>query len=130
MNYLKTKALNMGVVLASLIGRMEWGQNNQAFLYEAEWEVLSKLFVDPLSVAHPFTFIPILGQIVLIITLFQRKPGRVYSLGGFIAIAILMAMILLVGFLSLNYKIILSTIPFIAMGVLSIRHHRRKNEDI
>ncbi|MFM9056429.1 MAG: hypothetical protein ACKOQY_07045 [Bacteroidota bacterium] len=51
------RILNGLLILTSLFGFLEWGGNNQAFLFEAELDVLSRSFTDPVAVIHPPDFI-------------------------------------------------------------------------
>lgn len=120
---MKARLLNLGLVLTSLLAYLEWGNDNKMFLVQGEWEVISKLFTDPASVIHPLTIIPLLGQIILIGTLFQNKPGRKLTLAGLSGIGTLMLMIFMTGLLSANFKILLSTVPFLltAYGVVTNR---------
>jgi len=74
---MKRKAYNLGLLLTSLIGYLEWGGNNNTFLFQAEGEILSKLFTDPGSVVHPFTLLPMTGQLILIVTLFLKEPTKI-----------------------------------------------------
>ena len=122
---MKTKLLNLGLVLSSLIGYLEWGQENSSFLFQAEYEVLLKLFTEPSAAMHPFTLIPLLGQLLLLLSVFQKTPNKYLSLGGFIAIALLFAMMLFVGILSMNVKIIVSTLPFFVLGVLVLLNYKQ-----
>ena len=79
---MKSKILNLTLILTSLIGYLEWGQDMSMFLFQGELDVISKLFTDPLSVLHPFTLLPLLGQILLLITLFQKNPSKVLTYVG------------------------------------------------
>jgi hypothetical protein len=121
---MKSKLLNFLLIITSLFGYLEWGGDSHTFLFTAEWEVLSRLFSDPVSVLHPFTILPLTGQILLLITLFQKQPGKILtyiSIGG---IGVLLVFIFIAGALSLNFKIMLSVIPFITVAILAIRHYR------
>jgi hypothetical protein len=53
------------------MGYLEWGGDSHSYLFQAEVEVLSKLFVDPVSVLHPLTVLPLAAQVILLLTLFQ-----------------------------------------------------------
>lgn len=125
MNVQKLKLYNLGVVLASLIGYLEWGGNNSSFLFQGEYEVLSKLFTDPVSVIHPFTLIPMVGQVLLLVTLVQRRPGRLMSYSGIGCLGLLLGFMFLIGLVGMRFKILLSTLPFWILAVLSIRELRR-----
>ncbi|MBK9153217.1 MAG: hypothetical protein IPM25_03175 [Chloracidobacterium sp.] len=123
---MRKKILNALVILTSLFGYLEWGGGNGAFLFQAEWEVLRKLFSDPVSAAHPFTLVPLLGQVLLLITLFQKEPSRWVTYIGIACLALLLLMMVLVGVLGSNFKILLSTLPFMVTAVLAIREARKK----
>ncbi|MCB0620206.1 MAG: hypothetical protein KDC43_23950 [Saprospiraceae bacterium] len=123
---MKTKLLNAGLILSSLFAYLEWGQTNSMFLIQGEIEVISKLFSDPTSVLHPFTLIPLFGQVLLLVTLFQKQPSKVLSLLGLGCIAILLLLIFAIGLMVLHVKIIASTLPFLIVGYLTLRHHLKK----
>lgn len=122
----KKKILNLLVVLTSLFGYLEWGSGNSAFLFQAEWEVLRRLFSEPLAVIHPFTLLPLLGQVLLFVTLFQKEPSRPLTFIGIACLGVLLLLMVFIGAISLNYKIFLSTIPFIVTAVFAIREARKK----
>ena len=123
---MKRKILNGLAVLTSLVGYLEWGGGNSSFLFQAEWEVLGKFVNDPVAAAHPFTLLPLLGQVLLLVTLFQREPNRWLTYIGIACLSLLLVFMFLIGLLSLNFKILLSTIPFIVTAVLAIIEARRK----
>lgn len=123
---MKRKILNLLLIVTSLIGYLEWGTDRKMFLFQGEWEVLARLLQDPVGVAHPFTLMPLFGQILLLITLFQKQPGRILTFVGLACLSLLLLFMFLIGVLSVNFKILLSTIPFIITGVLVIIESRRK----
>lgn len=123
---MKHKILNLALVFTSLIGYLEWGTNSKMFLFQGEMEILSKLFSDPDSVIHPFTLLPLFGQILLLVTLAQKEPNKILTYIGLGCIGLLLAFMFVIGLISFNYKILLSTIPFLITAVLTIRHLRGK----
>ena len=123
---MKKKILNGLAVLTSLFGYLEWGGTNSSFLFQAEWEVIRRLFSEPLSVLHPFTLVPLLGQMLLIATLFQKEPSKWLTYVGLACLSLLLLLMFLIGLLSLNYRILLSTIPFIVTAILAILEARKK----
>lgn len=122
----KTKIFNLVLIITSLFVYLEWGTDNSMFLIEGEIDVLSKLFTNPSSVIHPLTVLPLIGQILLLITLFQKQPKKLLSYLGIGGISLLVLLICFVGAISLNFKIIFSTIPYIFTAFLAIRHLRKK----
>lgn len=124
--FMKQKVLNLCLIVTSLFGYLEWGADNRIFLFQGEWEVLGKLVSDPVAAVHPFTLMPLFGQIVLLITLFQKEPSKIFTFIGLTCLSLLLLFMFLIGLLSLNFKILLSTIPFIVTGILVIVEMRRK----
>ncbi len=122
---MKSKLLNLLLIATSLFGYLEWGGDNHSFLFQAEGQVLTKIFTDPASVLHPFTVLPIIGQILLLVTLFQKQPSKILTYAGIAGLGILLSFIFLVGALSLNFKIMLTALPFLALTVITIRHYRK-----
>ncbi len=121
----KSKILNLGLILTSLFGYLEWGTDMQMFLFQGEYEVVSKLIHDPMSVVHPFTLLPLIGQLLLLITLFQKQPSKWLTYMGLCGMGILLLFICIVGVIALNYKIALSTLPYLFVSFLTIRHLRK-----
>lgn len=122
----KAKLLNLGLIITSLLGYLEWGKSNHEFLFESEWFVLTKIFSEPMSVLHPFTVIPMLGQVVLLITLFQKKPNKILTYSSIAGLSLLLGFMFIIGIMSLNFKILLSTLPFLILSFITIQYHRKK----
>ncbi len=125
---MKQKAFNIALFIFSLLGYLEWGKSSSIFLYQAEMEILSKIFTNPASIVHPFILIPLLGQVILLFTLFQKQPTKLLTFIGLFSIAMLFMFMLFIGIISKNYKITLSTIPFLVTAVLIILDYRNKNK--
>ena len=123
---MKPKILNALLILTSLVGYLEWGQGYHSFLFEAEWEVLAKLFTNPAEAAHPFTLIPLAGQVLLVFTLFQKVPSRVLTIISIASLGLLLGFMFIIGLMSLNVKIALSTLPFVLVSIYTIRQLRKK----
>ena len=123
---MKSKILNFLLIIFSLIGYLEWSVNNHTFLFEAEIEILSKLFVNPKSVIHPFIILPIISQFLLLVTLFQKSASKKLTYISIFGLGLLVYFLLFVGLISLNYKIVISTIPFVLLSILTILHHSKQ----
>lgn len=122
---MKAKILNAILIVSSLFGYLAWGAGNAMFLFQAEAEILTKMLHDPISVIHPFTMLPMAGQILLLITLVQKTPGKALTFAGIACVGLLLGLMFLIGVLDLNLKILFSTLPFLITAVLTIRHHRK-----
>ena len=121
---MKSKILNIGLILTSFVGYLEWGGGNSMFLFQGEIEVVSKFLNDPASALHPFTLLPLVGQVLLLITLFQKSPSRLLTFLGLAGIGVLLVFMLIIGLLSLNFKVALSTLPFLVTSFMAVKHHR------
>ena len=122
---MNTKILNFLLIITSLCGYLEWSGNNHIFLFNAEIEIISKLLTDPISVVHPFTILPIIGQTLLLITLFQKYPSKILTFISIGGLGLLLGFMCIIGLISLKFKIIISTIPFIIVSVLTIINYRK-----
>lgn len=120
------KAVNSSIFLSFLICYLEWGKDNSLFIFQMESDILFKAGENFSSVVHPFTLIPFTGQLLLLFTLFQKEPNKKLTIAAWISLSLLVAMILLTGCLGLNYKVILSTLPFVISSVVMFRAYKRK----
>ncbi len=118
------KILNLCLLLSSLLGYLEWGGGQHSFLGQAEFELLFGSSTTD-NFAHPFVLIPLAGQLLLFITLFQKTPSRILTYIGLGSLSLLLLFMFAIGIMSMNFKIIASVIPFIVFGVLVIRANRR-----
>ncbi|MBK9983713.1 MAG: hypothetical protein IPP15_22910 [Saprospiraceae bacterium] len=114
------RLINTGLLLSFLVCYLEWGHDNSSFVFQVEYLVFFQKDHSANTFTHPLIIIPFLGQLLILFTIFQKKPGRRLTWIGLILLGILVLVILLVGLLSLNYKIILSTVPFILFSMLFI----------
>lgn len=96
------------------------------FLFQGEWDVLTRLVTDPASVAHPFVLLPLVGELLLILTLFQKTPGKWITIIGVGFIGVLLILMFIIGIISFNPWIFGSTLPFVITGAWSIIRAIRK----
>ena len=112
------------LLIASLFVYLSWGPCNEAFLVQIEIDVLKKLLSDPVAALHPFTIIPLLGQLVLVITLVQKTPSNLLLKTGISCLLFLIGFVFIVGLLSLRLPIIISTLPFIILAFITLKSLR------
>lgn len=117
---MKSKILNFLLILSSLFGYLSWGKNQSSFLFEIELEIIQKLFTSTSSIIHPLTILPLIGQMILLISLFQKKTINVLTVIGIACLGLLFLFMLLVGILSMQAKIVFSCLPFIILSVYSV----------
>jgi hypothetical protein len=122
------KIVNAGLLICSLFVYLEWGGGYHTFIFQGEWEMFSKAITDPMSALHPFVLLPLAGQMMLLFTLFQKDPSKRLTLIALGCLSVLILFITFVEILSKNYKVVLSTIPFISFAVAALRVNRRTNK--
>lgn len=54
------------ILLTSLIGYLSWGNQQSAFLYEVEIDILSKAIENPFDILHPMILLPIFFNLCFI----------------------------------------------------------------
>ncbi len=122
---MKLKLLNAALIITSVMAYLEWGHDNSIFLLSAEADIIKGLFTDPSSVVHPFTLIPLAGQLMLLATLFQKQPGKALTFLGMGCIAVLLLFIFAIGIMTMNVKIIACSLPFVVTCIATILAHRK-----
>lgn len=119
---MKPRILNILLLFFSLFGYLEWGGNNHSFLFEIELEIVSKFLTNPLDVIHPLILLPLIGQALLIITIFQKSPAKSLTYVGLAGLGLLFVFIFFIGILSLNLKVLISTLPFLIVAIITLRN--------
>ena len=117
---MKGKIINLFLIITSLLGYLEWGGGNHIFLFTEEIEIIHKLLTNPTSVIHPFTLIPLMGQILLLFTLFQKTPSKTLTYISIAGLGLLLGFMFIIGLMSMNFKMIISTIPFIVVATWAV----------
>ena len=112
------RLINITLFVSSLICYLEW-PGNSGFLFQMEYDVFAKA-LQGTSVMHPLIILPLIGQIILLITIFQKTPGKVLTLIAIGFLGLLIVMIFIVGIFAVNVKILASTIPFLVLAVICI----------
>jgi hypothetical protein len=119
------RLISIGLFLSFLLCYLEWGGDNSGFLFQLEYQVFIKQTNLLSSITHPLIFLPLSGQLLLLLNTFQKYPKRKLVLIGMLLLAVLVLMILLVGLLAFNYKTIISTLPFLGISMVFIFSKRK-----
>lgn len=114
----RLKLFIIGFLLSSLFGYIEWGNNQSMFIFQMEYELFFGSKGSLNSFLHPFIALPLLGQFILIFQLFLVTPKRRWMLLGASLIALLYLLYFAVGIVTLKYKIVISTLPFLFFYVV------------
>lgn len=100
---------------------MEWPGNNHGFLILMQYEIIFGKYFDLKNFFHPVILLPLIGEILLIITLFQKKISKVLLFTGMACLSVIMIIIFVVGIASLNIKIFASSIPFFIITFIILK---------
>lgn len=114
------------LLLTSLIGYTEWGTTQHAHLFQIEAELLRKLFNSPKDLIHPFVILPFLGQLILLIAILKKQTPRWLIIIGILFLGILLLLLLLIGILARDAKIIGFALPYVLLSILYFVRSRRK----
>jgi hypothetical protein len=90
-----------------------------------EHELLFSGKVNAASFVHPAILLPLSGQILLLVSLLQKSPGRWLTLTGIALTSLLVLIILLAGLLAKDLKMIVSCLPFVIVALLYVLRSSR-----
>ena len=125
-NNLQLRLLLIFLAVSPLVCYLEWGTDQSAFLYEIEYDLLFGSKASQGAFTHPFVFLPMLGQVLLLISAFLKRPSRRLAIFGIAGIGLLVLMVLLTGILGGNWKVIASTMPFLLASLIFLRWRFKK----
>lgn len=114
------------LILTFHLGYLEWGKGNSSFIFQAEAQIFSKAKTGFQNALHPLILIPVIGIVLLLYTLFQPEPNRTLTLVGVVCLGLLMMILLFIGIIDANFKILLSTIPYWTVALVLISRIRKK----
>jgi hypothetical protein len=114
---MRQRLLNIGIVLSFLVCYLEWGGGHSAFVAQVQYELLVGK-PEAQNFAHPMIALPFVGQLLLLYTLFQKRPSRRLTSIGIVLMGVLVLLLALIAVLSMNARTGLSTLPFLALAVI------------
>jgi len=120
-----SRLINLALLLSFLVCYLEWGGNQSAFLFEIEYSLLTGS-KDYHTFIHPLIFLPFIGQLILLHSLFRKEGGKRVTLIGWMLLSLLVVLILVVGLLTLDPKIIVSTLPFVLVSIWFFLERRKE----
>lgn len=120
------RILNFLLLFSTFIGYLEWGTNKHMFIFQMEYEILFTIKRSVENFTHPLILLPLLGQLLLLFTLFQKQPSKKITYVAMAGLGILYLLILLTGILSNKISIIGSALPFLLICILIIIYDRHQ----
>jgi drug/metabolite transporter (DMT)-like permease len=124
------KLLHLGLLISFQFGYLTWGTTRELFIFQGEYDILKKAVSSPANFIHPLILIPLCGQILLLITLFQTHPSRRLGLLGLSCMSLLILLLFFIGISLPNYTMIAYSLPFLLMAFFTVKSHwKQKNAD-
>lgn len=118
---MKTKLL---LLLSFFLCYLEWGNNQSAYMFEVVYTIFYEKF-SASNFFHPIIFIGLLSFSVILISLFANINKKIEKT-MVILLTVLVVFFLFIGVISLKYKVILSTLPF--LFIVNIYFRKAKKE--
>lgn len=117
--------VNIGLLLAFSICYLEWGGGNSSFIFQVEYELFRKADNLLSSLTHPLILAGLIGQMLLLYSIFGKKPKRMLNSIGILILSPVAWLAFLAGMLSLNLQMIASTLPFVILSVIYFLKFRK-----
>ncbi len=107
------KTTKISLLISFFLCYLEWGNNKSAFIFN----IVYTLFFENFSVGnffHPIILLSLISVITIIYSLFQKVNLRIEKT-LFILLTFLVLFFLFIGVISLRYKVVISTLPFLIL---------------
>lgn len=122
MNEKRRKLLVILLLLSFQFLYLEWAGGNKMFVFNVEADLIANLKSKYKSFAHPFIFVPILGNLLLLISLVNKRYKILLTVLGIAGLGVLGIMILLISVISWNSKMLSAVFPFVIFTYLLLRY--------
>lgn len=109
---------------------MEWGGGNSAFVFQSEVQIFTQSESWRDNFAHPIILAGLIGQLILLFAAFKKTPSRKLTWAGILILSPVVLLIFLAGALSVNWKMVLSVLPFLALVFLFWRNNRKQKTGV
>ena len=120
------RLLNLGLLIAFQFCYLEW-PNHSMFVFEAEYDIFSKTESLFNNLMHPIILLGLITQLLLLLGFVLKYFNKKINNIAVLLLSILVLFIFLIGILDWNYKIIISTTPFLFLaGIYFIKLRKIK----
>lgn len=112
------QAINLALLIGFSICYLEWPPDNSMFIFMAEYEIFANQKNWVSNFTHPIIIVGLVAQLILLYCVFNKNASyKINSIGIWLLTPIVL-LFFVVGLLSLNAKIALSTLPYLIMVML------------
>jgi hypothetical protein len=111
------RLLKIGIFISFLICFVDFGHDGAVFVGELEYNIIVNLKDTAGSFTILFFLLPFIGQLIISVSIFKNNAiTKIFF--GTILLSFIVLLILILGLLTSNIKIIISTIPFISISII------------
>ena len=121
-----TRFINIALILAFMLCYTEWGQGFSTFIFQIEYDFFFKRGANSDTLSHPFVLAGLAGQLMLLYAAITNGRPFWLNIVGMVLLGLIVLFFLLIGVLSGNGKIMLSTLPFISLVVVFFYVRKRQ----
>ncbi len=120
------RILNLALVIAFQICFLEWPPNNSMFIFQGEYLIFSKKeqLID--NLIHPIILTGLIAQLILLSGFLLPSINKMVNTLGVLLLGIVVLLFFVVGLITLNYKIALSTLPYLGLTIVYFVKFRNK----
>ncbi|MBP6825930.1 MAG: hypothetical protein KA165_05125 [Saprospiraceae bacterium] len=120
------RIINIGLLIAFSLCYLEWGQGQSSFIFQVIYELFSKKSDLAGSLTHPLILAGLIGHLLLLYCIFKKTPDKRINTIGVLILSPVVLLVLLAGALSMNLKIVASSLPFTILSVLYFLKYRKQ----
>lgn len=108
------RIINIGLLLSFSICYLEW-PGHAEFIFQLQYTVFTTSDVVGVF-THPLIIAPLIGEILILISLLKPKADKRFTLIGMLLLGIIVLLFLLIGLMGLNWRMIISTLPYLLIS--------------
>lgn len=117
--------LNLALLIAFSICYLEWPPNNSMFIFMAEYEIFANEKNWVSNFTHPIIIVGFLAQLILLYCVFNKNASHKLNSIGVLLLTPLVLLFFVIGLLSFNSKIALSSLPYLALTFIYFYWHKK-----
>ncbi len=122
------QVINLALLIAFLFCYLEWPPNNSMFVFQGEYEIFSNTKNWVSNFTHPLILVGFIAQLLLLYCVFNKKASHKLNSIGILLLTPLVLLFFVVGILSFNTKIALSTLPYLILVVFYFYWHKKQTK--
>jgi len=122
--YVTHRLLGFGLLLAFSLCYMEWGPDQSAFVFEAQYQIFTGPAGGIDTFTHPIVVGALIGQVLLLVYALKSMPRPLIAWVGVVILSPVVLLILIGNMLSGNMRPVVSVLPFMALTAVLWRKGR------